>query len=343
MGPATWQREFIGSHESSVSLRGGGKTKGNEAELARAKLQCISRILAMARLRLLSYGIRRLYAYTLNESVAQNIQNTIKKTSMELRKEAITTGSALVMSFIRMSDKASLVRAFWILVLNSEIQNHAQEIQAKNEQLKEAQQQAASKTRSGYSPTTCRACHAWTVLSSELNQSQSPPARHPAEPLIGNTKSGGLGLAPSQGGGIPLPVAYAPHYFRDLPSAQKRRNMYFTTTPPRVPQGVHPSTVQRARDLALSQETFFRPASVAEGWKGTGTNGLGIGLEPVGSVVGSRAMPKETKLDAAKEILKGALGLPATTPASQPLTAAQRNDAYMEQLLRATDQRLKLQ
>ncbi|OEH79704.1 hypothetical protein cyc_05548 [Cyclospora cayetanensis] len=288
MGPATWQREFIGSHESSVSLRGGGKTKGNEAELARAKLQCISRILAMARLRLLSYGIRRLYAYTLNESVAQNIQNTIKKTSMELRKEAITTGSALVMSFIRMSDKASLVRAFWILVLNSEIQNHAQEIQAKNEQLKEAQQQAAR-------------------------------------------------------GGIPLPVAYAPHYFRDLPSAQKRRNMYFTTTPPRVPQGVHPSTVQRARDLALSQETFFRPASVAEGWKGTGTNGLGIGLEPVGSVVGSRAMPKETKLDAAKEILKGALGLPATTPASQPLTAAERNDAYMEQLLRATDQRLKLQ
>lgn len=64
----------------------------------------------------------------------------------------------------------------------------------------------------------------------------------------------GIGLAPSQGGGIPLPVAYAPHYFRNLPSAQKRRNVYFTATPPRMQEQLIPSTVQRARDMALSEE-----------------------------------------------------------------------------------------
>ncbi|CDI75508.1 hypothetical protein EPH_0005640 [Eimeria praecox] len=159
----------------------------------------------------------------------------------------------------------------------------------------------------------------------------------------GGDPSIGIGLAPSQGGGIPLPVAYAPHYFRNLPSAQKRRNVYFTTTPPRVQEQAIPSTIQRARDMAVSEETLYRPISLAEGWKGAGTNGLGIGLEPVGSVIGSHATSQGSKLEAAKGSLKGALLLPQTTPSSQPLTAAERNDAYMEQLLRATDQRLKLQ
>lgn len=65
---------------------------------------------------------------------------------------------------------------------------------------------------------------------------------------------GGFGLVPSQAGGIPLPVAYAPHYFRDLPSTQKRRNLYFAAPPPRESQQMLPSTAQRARDLALTQE-----------------------------------------------------------------------------------------
>lgn len=155
--------------------------------------------------------------------------------------------------------------------------------------------------------------------------------------------SGGFGIAPSQGGGIPLPVAYAPHYFRDLPSTQRRRNMYFTTTPPRVPQQSLLTTTQRAREMALTQETFYRTVTAGQGWKRPGANGFGIGIEPLETVVGYHATSRDNKLGAANNTLKGTLQIPQTTPSSQPLSAAERNDAYMEQLLNATDQRLKLQ
>ncbi|KAL8448226.1 hypothetical protein Emag_003994 [Eimeria magna] len=151
-----------------------------------------------------------------------------------------------------------------------------------------------------------RACRAWSILSSDLDQ-----RRGLQPPLQGGGPGGGFGLAPSQGGGIPLPVAYAPHYFRDLPSTQKRRNMYFTAAPPRAPQQSFPTTAQRARDMARTQETFYRPITAVEGWQQTGGNGLGIGMEPVGTVVGSHAASQETKLRAAKDTLKGTLLLPS--------------------------------
>lgn len=76
-----------------------------------------------------------------------------------------------VILVIRASEKTSLVRAFWILMLYSRTQAYANDLQALNEQLKQAQrQQAADSDAPRYTPATCRACHAWSVLSSDLNQ-----------------------------------------------------------------------------------------------------------------------------------------------------------------------------
>ncbi|KAL8435817.1 hypothetical protein ACSSS7_002194 [Eimeria intestinalis] len=180
---------------------------------------------------------------------------------------------------------------------------------ALNEQLKQAQQKATAAENHAYPESTCRACHAWSILSSDLNQRNATGGLSPA--LQGSGAGGGFGLAPSQGGGIPLPVAYAPHYFRDLPSTQKRRNLYFTAAPPRAPQQSFPTAAQRARDMARTQETFYRPITAVEGWQRTGGNGLGIGMEPVGTVVGSHAASQETKLGSAKDTLKGTLLLPS--------------------------------
>ncbi|CDJ35999.1 uncharacterized protein EMH_0004420 [Eimeria mitis] len=313
-----------------------------EMDLARTKLRSICSILKMAETRLLAYACRRLYSHSLAESIVHTMEKAIKKTNVEFRKESIVTGCALVTSFVRANEKARMLRAFWILILSAKMQNSAKEVQALTEQLKRAQEQEAASAGRRYSAAPCRACHAWSVLSSELDQASSSAVRPSGLPQREDLTAG-IGLAPSQGGGIPPPVAYAPHYFRNLPSAQRRRNVYFTATPPRQQEQAIPSTVQRAREMALSEETLYRPISLVEGWKGAGTNGLGIGMEPVGTVIGSHATSQGSKLDAAKGSLKGALLLPQTTPSSQPLSTAERNNAYMEQLLRATDERLKLQ
>ncbi|KAL8275946.1 hypothetical protein Esti_000062 [Eimeria stiedai] len=339
-GVPIWKRERYELQvlPSSLSVHEmNAKVKDAEMDVADAKLRSIRAVLSMGRTRLLSYAFRRLFAHSVSESAVQTMENALNKTSTAFKKESILTGSALVTSFVRTSEKASVIRAFWMMVLRSKAQSYAQEVQALNEQLKQARQRAAATENQGYRQSTCRACHAWSILSSDLDQCRELPRA-----LQGGTSVGGFGLAPSQGGGIPLPVAYAPHYFRDLPSTQKRRNMYFTTAPPRAPQQSFPTSAQRARDMARTQETFYRPITTVEGWQQTGGNGLGIGMEPVGTVVGSHAASQETKLGAAKDTLKGTLLLPSTTPASQPLSAAERNDAYMEQLLRVTDQRLKL-
>ncbi|CDJ69354.1 hypothetical protein, conserved [Eimeria necatrix] len=342
MGLASSQRERLESPAimSSFSFQG-GNVRTLEMELTRTKLQSVCAVLNMAQTRLLAYAFRRMYSFCMSESVVQTMEKAINRSSAELRKETIITGCALVTSFFRTNDKASMLRAFWILVLSAKIQSRAKEVEALKEQLKTAQEQGARTGGPNYSAATCRACHAWSVLSSELDEKNAMAAQPLGMPRRGDP-SDDIGLAPSQGGGIPLPVAYAPHYFRQLPSAQKRRNVYFTAAPPKAPQQAFPSTVQRARDMALTEETFYRPISLAEGWKVAGVNGLGIGMEPVGTVIGSHATSKAKKLDAAQGSLKGALILPPTTPSSQPLTAAERNDAYMEQLLRATDQSLKL-
>ncbi|CDJ60580.1 hypothetical protein, conserved [Eimeria maxima] len=300
--------------------------KQAEMELAKTNLRSVCSTLKIGETRLLSYAFSRLYSHCVAESVVRTMEKAINKTNVEFRKETIVTGCALVTSFVRTSEKAKVLRAFWILILSARMQNHAKEIQALKEQLKRAQEQEAASAGRKYSAAPCH--------SSAIRPSAGPERGDP---------TAAIGLPPSQGGGIPLPVAYAPHYFRNLPSAQRRRNVYFTATPPRVQEQFIPSTIQRARDMALSEETLYRPISLAEGWKGTGTNGLGIGMEPVGTVIGSHATSQGSKLEAAKGSLKGALGLPQTTPSSQPLTAAERNNAYMEQLLRSSEERTKLQ
>lgn len=63
-----------------------------------------------------------------------------------------------------------MLRAFWILVLSAKIQSRAKEVEALKEQLKTAQEQGARTGGPNYSAATCRACHAWSVLSSELNE-----------------------------------------------------------------------------------------------------------------------------------------------------------------------------
>ncbi|CDJ53622.1 hypothetical protein, conserved [Eimeria brunetti] len=324
--------------EKAQSLR--GVNKQLEMDLASAKLRSICSILRIAETRLLAYALRRLYSHSSTDSVVQTMERAINKTNVDFRNETIVTGCALVTSFVRTNEKARMLRAFWILLFSAKMQNRAKEIQTLKDQLKQAQEQEATSASNRYSAGPCRACHAWSVLSSELNEANSirpSSLPHRGDPLVG------IGLAPSQGGGIPLPVAYAPHYFRNLPSAQKRRNLYFTATPPRAQETSIPSTVQRARDMAISEETLYRPISLVEGWRGAGTNGLGIGMEPVGTVIGSHATSQGNKLDAAKGSLKSALLLPQSTPSSQPLTAAERNNAYVEQLLRATDKRMKMQ
>ncbi|KAL8449057.1 hypothetical protein Emed_003409 [Eimeria media] len=311
-GGQVWERERSELPGSPLSLPQhgmSGKVKDAEMDLTDAKLRSIHAILSMAKTRLLSYAFRRLFVHSVKESVVQTMQSALNKKSTAFKKESIVTGSALVMSFVRTCEKASVIRAFWMMILRSKAQSYAQEVQALNEQLKQAQQRATANENQAYPQSTCRACRAWSILSSDLDQSNATGGIQPG--LQGSSAAGGFGLAPSQGGGIPLPVAYAPHYFRDLPSTQKRRNMYFTAAPPRAPQQSFPTTAQRARDMARTQETFYRPITAVEGWQQTGGNGLGIGMEPVGTVLGSHAASQETKLGAAKDTLKGTLLLPS--------------------------------
>lgn len=55
-------------------------------------------------------------------------------------------------------------------MLNAKIQAYAKDLRTLGEQLKEALQKAGESDGPKYSPSTCRACRAWSVLSSELNQ-----------------------------------------------------------------------------------------------------------------------------------------------------------------------------
>ena len=70
----------------------------------------------------------------------------------------------------RTNEKAKLLRAFWILLCNTRMQGRAEEIQSLQEQLKQAKEQKPTSESRGYYAGPCRACHAWSVLSSELNQ-----------------------------------------------------------------------------------------------------------------------------------------------------------------------------
>ncbi|CDI75509.1 hypothetical protein, conserved [Eimeria praecox] len=117
-----------------------------------------------------SQGMGRMYSHSLAESIVHTMESAIKKTNVEYRQETIFTGCALVTSFVRTHEKAKVLRAFWILILSAKMQSRAKEIQALKEQLKLAQEQEAASGNRRYAAGPCRACHAWSVLSSELNQ-----------------------------------------------------------------------------------------------------------------------------------------------------------------------------
>lgn len=70
-------------------------------------------------------------------------------------------------------------------------------------------------------------------------------------PVTGDLSGGSSAL-----GGIPPAVAFAPYYFRDLPSAQ-RKNLYFASPPPPLEQQQLRSTTDRARDAALDRRVRF--------------------------------------------------------------------------------------
>lgn len=61
----------------------------------------------------------------------------------------------------------------------------------------------------------------------------------------------------------------------------------------------------------LRIQTFYRPVAAVEGWQQPGVNGLGIGLEPVGNVVGYPATSQDNTRDSAKGALKAAILLPS--------------------------------
>lgn len=71
---------------------------------------------------------------------------------------------------IRSDQKARMVKAFWLLVLHVKEQAYAKGLEALQEELKKTQEQMTASGEPAYSSSTCRACHAWSVLSSELNQ-----------------------------------------------------------------------------------------------------------------------------------------------------------------------------